>query len=232
MITVRLFARLREQAGTDRETVELPAATLADVYQALRERHPALESNLDLIRPARNEEFARWEDRAADGDEVAFVLPVSGGDEAGELVELTDQPLDPRRMETAVAHPGAGAIVTFTGIVRDNNRGEAVTHLEYEAYEGMAFREMRAIAREVADRWPGTRVAIAHRTGRLEIGEASVVIAVSGARRAHAFEGCRHVIEQIKHTVPIWKKEFTRSGEVWLEGPDARPVDGEGGPPG
>ena len=223
MITVRLFARLREQAGVDCEQLDLAGGTMAEVYEALVHRHPGLEPDRALVRPARNEEFASWEDAVLEGDEVAFIPPVSGGAGA-ELVELTSEPLDVHRTEVAVAHPGAGAICSFTGIVRDNNRGEAVTHLEYEAYGGMAEREMRRIAEEVAERWPGTRVAMVHRTGRLEIGEASVVISVSAPRRPDAFEGCRHAIERLKQSVPIWKKEFARSGAVWLEGPEVRPA--------
>jgi MoaE-MoaD fusion protein len=224
MITARLFARLREQAGTDCEQLDLAGSTVADVYEALVRRHPGLEADRALVRPARNEEFARWEDPVADGDEVAFIPPVSGGATAVQLIEVTTEPLDVHRAEAAVAHPAAGAICSFTGVVRDNNRGEAVTHLEYEAYGGMAEREMRRIAEEVAERWPGTRVAMVHRVGRLEIGEASVVISVSAPRRGDAFEACRHAIERLKESVPIWKKEFARSGAVWLEGPEARPA--------
>ncbi|MDQ6735924.1 MAG: molybdenum cofactor biosynthesis protein MoaE [Nitrospirota bacterium] len=224
MITVRLFARLREQAGTNCEQVDLSEGSVLDVYRVLLDRHPGLESNFELLRPARNQEFAGWEDQVRDGDELAFIPPVSGGAEYAQLIELTVDPLDGRRTEAAVAHPGAGAIVTFTGIVRDNNRGEGVTHLEYEAYEGMAEGEMNRIANEISERWPGNRVAIVHRTGRLEIGEASVVISVSAPRRAEAFQGCRHAIERIKESVPIWKREFADSGEVWLEGPTAKSV--------
>jgi molybdopterin synthase catalytic subunit len=224
MITVRLFARLREQAGTGCERLDLPGSTLADVYDALVHEHPGLEPDKALVRPVRNEELARWEDEVAEGDEVAFIPPVSGGSEAARMIELTAQPLDVRQTEAAVAHSGAGAICSFTGVVRDNNRGEPVTHLEYEAYGGMAEREMRRIAEEIAERWPGTRVAMVHRTGRLEIGAASVVISVSAPRRPDAFAGCRHAIERLKESVPIWKKEFARSGAVWLEGPEARPA--------
>ena len=224
MITVRLFARLREQAGVDCEQLDLAGGTVAQVYQALVNRHPGLEPDRAHVRPARNEEFASWEDAVAEGDEVAFIPPVSGGVPDG-LIELTSEPLDVHATEAAVAHPGAGAISSFTGIVRDNNRGEAVTHLEYEAYGGMAEREMRRIAEEIGERWPGTRVAMVHRTGRLEVGEASVVISVSAPRRGDAFEGCRHAIERLKVSVPIWKKEFARSGAVWLEGPEVRPAE-------
>lgn len=221
MVTTLLFARLKDQAGIGREEVDA-RGTVLDIYQALRNLHPALDADIEQIRPARNKEFARWEDPVADGDELAFIPPVSGG--ADRLIELADAPLDTHDTESAVAHAGAGAIVSFAGIVRDNNRGEGVSHLEYEAYEGMAEREMDKIAAEIEERWPGTRVAIQHRTGRLEIGEASVVISVSAPRRSEAFEGCRHAIEQIKVSVPIWKKEFADSGEVWIEGPTARPA--------
>lgn len=223
MITARLFARLREQAGTDCEQLPLAGVTLKDVYRALRERHPALEQNLELVRPALNQSFADWSDAVADGDEVAFIQQVSGGSPAGILFELTTRPLDPRRLETAVAHPGAGAICTFTGIVRNESRGEEVTHLEYEAYAGMAERQMRAISEEIAERWPDARVAMAHRSGRLEIGEASVVVSVSCPHRAEAIAACKWGIDRLKESVPIWKKEFARSGAVWIEGTEARP---------
>ncbi|HXM56008.1 MAG TPA: molybdopterin converting factor subunit 1 [Candidatus Dormibacteraeota bacterium] len=221
MITARLFARLREQAGTDCELLELPGATVADVYRALRERHPELEADLGLIRPARNQSFADWGEPVADGDEVAFIPPVSGGSGA-VLIELTTEPLDARRLEAAVADPGAGAICTFTGVVRDNSRGESVTHLEYEAYGGMAERQMAGIADEIAERWPDARVAMAHRTGSLEIGEASVVVSVSCPHRAEAIAACKWGIDRLKESVPIWKKEFARSGAVWIEGAKTR----------
>jgi molybdopterin synthase catalytic subunit len=222
MITARLFARLREQAGTACIEVDLVEATVQDVYRALRERHPALEADLALIRPARNQRFAEWSERVADGDEVAFIPPVSGGSGPGTLIELGGEPLDARRLEAAVAHAGAGAICTFTGIVRDSSRGEEVTHLEYEAYAGMAERRMQAIVDEIAERWPDARVAMAHRTGVLEIGEASVVVSVSCPHRAEAIAACKWGIDRLKESVPIWKKEFARSGAVWIEGAEAR----------
>lgn len=223
MITARLFARLREQAGTDCERVELTDATVADVYRALRARHPGLEPDHQLLRAARNQSFADWDEPVCDGDEVAFIPPVSGGSGSAALIELTSEPLDARRLETAVANPGAGAICTFTGVVRDNSRGESVTHLEYEAYGGMAERQMQAIADEIAERWPEARVAMAHRTGLLEIGEASVMVSVSCPHRAEAIAACKWGIDRLKESVPIWKKEFAGSGAVWIEGAEARP---------
>ncbi len=230
MITARLFARLREQAGTDTELVDLAGSTVEDVYRALRDLHPALEADLGLIRPARNQEFAEWSEAVADGDEVAFIPPVSGGSGVAQLIELTMEPLDARRLETAVAHAGAGAICTFSGVVRDFSRGESVTHLEYEAYAAMAERQMRVIAGEIAERWPDARVAMAHRTGRLEVGEASVVVSVSCPHRAQAFEACRWGIDRLKESVPIWKKEFARSGASWIEGSESRAGGVDEGP--
>ena len=223
-VRTRLFARLRELAGTDGENVELPAgSTVADVYDALRKLHPNLDVNRESVRAALNAEFAGWEAAVADGDEVAFIPPVSGGAHAvGVLLELTTEPLDARRIEAAVSHKGAGAICTFTGIVRDNSRGRSVTHLEYEAYAEMAKAEMKKIAGEIAERWPEARVAMAHRTGRLEIGEASVVVSVSAPHRAEAIDACRWGIDRLKETVPIWKKEHAADGTYWIEGDAAR----------
>ena len=224
-VTVRLFARLREQAGVDTERIEVPVGgTVADVYDLLGLAHADLEPNRLATRPARNQEFCDWDTELAEGDEVAFIPPVSGG--AGPFVELTSDPLDARHLEAAVMNPGAGAICTFTGIVRDNSRGEEVTHLEYEAYGGMAEAQMAAIAAEVTERWPEARVAMAHRTGRLEIGEASVIVSVSCPHRAEAIAACKWGIDRLKASVPIWKKEFASSGAFWIEGADAKPIEG------
>ncbi len=223
-VRARLFARLREQAGTDTEVLELPAAsTLADVYEALRRRHPTLVSDRNTVRAALNQEFKDWSAQVADGDEVAFIPPVSGGAHGvGVLFELTADPLDARRLEAAVSHKGAGAICTFTGVVRDSSRGRSVTHLEYEAYAEMAIAQMRRIGEEIAERWPDARVAMAHRTGRLEIGEASVVVSVSCPHRAEAIAACKWGIDRLKESVPIWKKEHASDGTYWIEGDEAK----------
>ena len=219
-VRARLFARLREQAGTDAESVELPTgSTVSDVYEALRKLHPALVADRNAVRAALNQEFVEWDADVADGDEVAFIPPVSGGAHGtGVLFELTSRPLDARRMETAVAHKGAGAICTFTGVVRDSSRGRSVTHLEYEAYAEMAAAQMRRIADEIAERWPEARVAMAHRTGRLEVGEPSVVVSVSSPHRAEAIAACKWGIDRLKDSVPIWKKEHATDGSYWIEG--------------
>jgi MoaE-MoaD fusion protein len=225
-VRARLFARLREQAGVETETLELPAgSTLADVYEALRVTHPALETDRGAVRAALNQEFSDWSAKVADGDEVAFIPPVSGGSHgAGILFEVTGVPLDARRLEAAVTHKSAGAICTFTGVVRDSSRGRSVTHLEYEAYGEMAIAQMRKIGDEIAERWPEARVAMAHRTGRLEIGEASVVVSVSCPHRAEAIAACKWGIDRLKESVPIWKKEHAADGTYWIEGDEAKPI--------
>jgi molybdopterin converting factor subunit 1 len=224
-VRVRLFARLRELAGVETETLTLPVrSTVSDVYDAFRRAHPALPERAG-VRPALNQEFGDWDAEVADGDEVAFIPPVSGGAHGvGVLFEVGSEPLDVRRVEAAVVHDGAGGICTFTGVVRDNSRGQSVTHLEYEAFAEMATAQMRRIADEIAERWPEARVAMAHRTGRLEIGEASVVVSASAPHRAEAIAACKWGIDRLKETVPIWKKEHAANGTFWIEGEEQKPV--------
>ncbi len=223
-VRARLFARLRELAGTDTEEVEVPSgSTVSDVYDLIRRLHPPLEMDRKAVRAALNQEFTDWDAAVADGDEVAFIPPVSGGAHgAGVLFELTARPLDARRIEAAVTHKGAGAICTFTGVVRDSSRGRSVTHLEYEAYSEMATAQMRKIADEIAEQWPEARVAMAHRTGRLEVGEPSVVVSVSSPHRAEAIAACKWGIDRLKESVPIWKKEHAADGTYWIEGDEAK----------
>jgi MoaE-MoaD fusion protein len=132
------------------------------------------------------------------------------------MCEITSKPLDIQAVISRVEHPGAGATVAFVGTVRDVSRGHDVRCLEYEAYEEMAVNVLSALARAVQRRWPGTRVAMAHRVGVVEIGEASVVIAVSAAHRGEAFEACEYAIDRLKEIAPIWKKEFYSDGEAWI----------------
>ncbi len=140
------------------------------------------------------------------------------------MVTLTHAPLDPRALEAAVAWPGAGAVCTFVGVVRDINLDRAVGYLEYEAYAEMAEPALATVAGDVGARWPGARVALAHRLGRLEIGEASVVIAVATPHRAAAFAACQYAIDTLKATVPIWKKEVWADGSAWVEGVPPHPL--------
>ena len=133
-------------------------------------------------------------------------------------VELTRSPLDRAALEARVRHAGAGAVVTFEGVVRDHARGHLVEALEYEVYVEMAEAQLRAIAQDAATRWGTCAIAIAHRFGRMVVGETSVIIVVASAHRADAFDACRAIIDAVKTTVPIWKKEYGPDGAVWVEG--------------
>src|SRR6266705_2960670 len=134
------------------------------------------------------------------------------------FIQITREPLDRNALIAAVSDPGAGGIVVFEGVVRDNARGKQVRYLEYDVYPEMAEQQIRTIIAEAQQRWGVERVAVAHRFGRLEIGEASVIIVVATPHRAAAFDACRYIIDTLKTTVPIWKKEVATNGEEWVEG--------------
>ena len=140
-------------------------------------------------------------------------------------VAVTSEPLESDALAALVEAKGDGAVVTFAGLVRDQNQGRQVQFLEYEAYEPLAVRALQRIVDEARELWPGARVAVHHRLGRLEIGEASIVIAAASAHRADAFAACRYTIERVKQIVPIWKREHFEGGDVWLEGAVADPDD-------
>jgi molybdopterin synthase catalytic subunit len=138
---------------------------------------------------------------------------------------ITTSPLDPPALVRFVGAADTGAVTTFLGLVRDHNQGRRVTHLVYEAYEPLAERALRRIVEEVQEHWPSASLAVHHRIGRLEIGEASVVIAAASPHRADAFAACRYTIERVKQIVPIWKHEYFEGGDVWIEGATADPED-------
>jgi molybdopterin synthase catalytic subunit len=147
-----------------------------------------------------------------------------------DLVGMTADPLDPARIAAVVDRAGGsdgtcGAVVTFVGVVRGENAGRRVHHLDYEAFEPLALRTFRLILQEAAGRWPGVRMAVRHRTGRLTPGETSVVIAAASPHRTDAFAACRYAIERVKQIAPIWKREFFEGGDVWIEGATADPHD-------
>ena len=211
-IHVRLFAALREQVGTSHVDLELPeGARVADVWPALA-LGGAEPSSLAF---ALNRAYADREDALSDGDEVALIPPVSGGIDH-PMAELTVEPIDLGRLIARVADPGAGAIATFLGTVRNVARGREVLWLDYEAFDEMAVLELERVARTVTEQHGCIRTAIAHRTGRLEVGEASVAVAVSAAHRAAALNACQQAIDTLKQTVPIWKKERYADGEEWV----------------
>jgi molybdopterin synthase catalytic subunit len=203
-VRVRLFAGLRERAGYARREVE--ATTVGDVWSEL-----GLGDEPDGLLYAVNQEYAERGRALADGDEVALIPPVSGG-----AFLLSDEPLSLDRVVDEVRGDEAGAIATFTGTTRIQSRGRTVTHLEYEAYEGMAEKVMAELAESLASRYELTGVAIHHRIGRVSIGETSVVIAVSAPHRGDALAACKDAIDELKERVPLWKKEVYAGGEEWI----------------
>ena|SRR5579863_8194998 len=134
------------------------------------------------------------------------------------LIQITHQPLDRNALIASVAYPSVGGIAVFEGVVRDNARGKQIRYLEYDVYPEMAVQQIRSIVAEAQQRWGAEHIAVAHRIGRLEIGEASVIIVVATPHRAQAFDACRYIIDTLKTTVPIWKKEVATNGEEWVEG--------------
>jgi molybdopterin synthase catalytic subunit len=203
-VRVRLFAGLRERAGWSQR--EVTAATVADIWPALE-----LGDEPTGLLYAVNKEYATPDRALADGDEVALIPPVSGG-----AFLLSDEPLSLDRAVDEVRDEQAGAIATFTGTTRIQSRGRTVTHLEYEAYEGMAEQVMAKIAEGLRARYELTAVAIHHRVGRVGIGETSVVIAVSAQHRQDALAACKDAIDELKEHVPLWKKEVYAGGEEWI----------------
>jgi molybdopterin synthase catalytic subunit len=206
-VTVKLFAILRELAGWSERALELPdGSSVADVWPALE-----LGAEPPGLAYARNREYADRVTQLADGDEVAVLPPVSGGD-----FRVQPEPLDVAAVVAQVSRPDAGAIATFIGTTREHSRGRVVVGLEYDAYPEMAESEMARIGEAIRSRHDVLDVAMAHRVGPVPIGEASVVIAVSAAHRAAAFEACREAIDTLKQTVPVWKKELFEGGEEWI----------------
>ena len=203
-MTVRLFAGLRERAGWSSR--ELDAATVAEVWPQL-----GLGDEPQGLLYAVNKEYAGRETALADGDEVALIPPVSGG-----AFRLIAEPIDPNAVIQEVAAPEAGGIATFIGTTRNQSRGRTVHYLDYEAYGGMAEAVMAQLADDLKRKHELCEVAIMHRIGRVDIGELSVVIAVSAPHRAAALAACQEAIDTLKQTVPLWKKEVYEGGEEWI----------------
>jgi len=206
-VSVRLFAGLRERAGVGSRTLELSdGARVSDVWPAL-----ALGGEPAGVLYAVNREYAGADTVLAAGDEIALIPPVSGGD-----FKLSAEPLSLDAAVREVSRDDAGAIATFTGTVRSRSRDRDVLYLEYEAYEGMAEETMAALAGDLRARYSLSEIAIHHRIGRVEIGEPSVVIAVSAPHRADALAACKEAIDTLKQSVPLWKKEVYKGGEEWI----------------
>ena len=213
-VTVLYFAVFRERLGIDEEVLELPdGARVCDAVAALAARHEPIATLRTRFRVAVNQDFSDDDLALADRDELALIPPVAGG---ARHVRLLDEPLSLDRVVTAVRGPGMGGVVTFTGMVRDHARGKTVVRLDYSAYAGMAVKEMTRIIEAIEQDVPAARLAVEHRIGSLAIGDLAVVIAAAAPHRAEAFDACRRMIERLKESVPIWKKEYGDDGSTWV----------------
>ena len=261
-VNVRLFAGLHDLLGKRDVVLELAEdATVLQLPEQLAKEYPIVTPYLTTLVCAVDEEYVPSEHRLQEGDEVAlippisgggseyvpsehrlqegdevaFVPPISGGSSDAELFEVTAEPLDSQRLVEAVRKDESGAVALFFGVARNHSEGRRVRALEYEAYASMAEKKLREVGDEVRARWPITGIGVLHRTGRLAIGEASLLVAVSAAHRKEAFEACHYAVDRIKETVPIWKKEIWEDGEgegAWVAGHPVeapRPVSAEPG---
>jgi molybdopterin synthase catalytic subunit len=204
-VTVKLFAGLRERAGYGSRRLD-DVACVGDVWPAL-----GLGEEPPGLLYAVNKKYAERDDELSDGDEVAVIPPVSGGE-----FRLSDEPLSLDAVVRAVQTDEAGAIAAFSGTTRVHSRGRTVDFLDYEAYEGMAEQEMERIANDLLKRYDLCKIAIHHRVGRVDIGDMSVVIAISAPHRGDALAACKEAIDTLKATVPLWKKEVYEGGEEWI----------------
>jgi molybdopterin synthase catalytic subunit len=217
-VSIRLFARIRELAGTD--VLQLPvesATTVANIRRAIATIVPGAADLLAVSAVAVNSEYAADDRTVGADDEIAIIPPVSGGAEWPAAIRLVREPIDYASLTESVRRAHFGAVVTFLGTVRDLTGDEVTLALEYEAYAPMAEAKMAEIADDTRRRWPGCDVAMIHRLGRLDVGEISVAVAVGAAHRADAFAACRHAIDRLKELVPIWKKDIRPDGESeWI----------------
>ncbi|MES2221922.1 MAG: molybdenum cofactor biosynthesis protein MoaE [Acidobacteriota bacterium] len=224
-VHILLFGALKDLRARQKETMELPEqTTVGEFLRVWLAAAPQMEKYAGSLAVAVNQEYALSTQVLHDGDEIALLPPVSGGsaDQAppaqGDWVRLQREPIDASALAAAVKEGEAGAVVVFDGIVRNNTRGRRTLYLDYESYEAMALTQMQGLARDAQQRFGVRRVALVHRLGRLEVGETSVLIVVASAHRAQAFDACRWIIDTLKKTVPIWKKEWFEDGAVWADG--------------
>ncbi len=220
-VHVLAFGVLKDSLGSDAIPVELhEGATVAGLLTQLGERHPG--AMLRGIAVSVNAEYAAASHVLRAGDEVGLLPPVSGGApesaEKAVCTALTRERIDAEKLVAAAKRGEDGAVVVFDGIVRNNSRGRQTLHLDYEAYEEMAAKQMEELAREALVKFGVRHVTMVHRLGRLVVGETSVLIVVASAHRAQGFEACRWLIDTLKKTVPIWKKETFVDGAVWADG--------------
>ncbi len=222
-IRVLLFGVLKSVVGQSSEILSLPEGSpVASLLALYKDRFPQSEAILSTLAVSVNQEYSRADRTLVAGDEVGLLPPVSGG--APEtasprgVIAIVKEPIETLAVLDRLKRPQDGAAVVFEGIVRDHTRGRRTLYLDYEAYEPMAIKQMHTLGAQARDRFAVSGVSIVHRLGRLKIGETSVLIVVSSEHRAAAFEACRWVIDTLKKTVPIWKKEYFEDGAVWADG--------------
>ena len=238
-VRVLFFGMLKDFVGRPADEQEFPDGTdLAAIFDSYARSYPRLQDLARNIVMARNQEFAELSTRVENGDEVAFLPPVSGGvaadpvlAEDGNYFALTRHPIDVRSLIARIVTGSEGAVVTFEGTVRNNTKGRPTLCLDYECYELMALKTMARIGREIASAYQVGRIAIVHRLGRMLIGETSVVVIVTAPHRRPAFEAALEGIDRLKKLAPIWKKEHFVDGEVWVEGEWDRDVPTVAGSP-
>ena len=225
-IRVLFFGMLKDLAGRGSDSLNLPeGSTIADVLNLYQERIPDLKAFSASIAMSLNQEYAGPEARLQSGDEIALLPPVSGGSTGEQSapgqrqhISITRGKIDTPSILQEIKHPEDGAAVVFEGMVRNHTRGRRTLYLDYEAYEEMAQKKMEALAAQALSEFKIRELAIVHRLGRLQIGETSVLIVVASAHRAAALDACRWLIDTLKRTVPIWKKEYFEDGAVWADG--------------
>jgi len=219
-VRVLFFGVLKELIHESSATLELPeGARVRDFLDIFRKSFAGRDELWQSLAVAVNREYAGADQALKDGDEVALLPPVSGGKpEGGPHVSIVHERIDAHTTVTSLERPEDGALVIFDGMVRNNSRGRRTLYLVYEAYEEMTLQQMRELASKAIEDFPIRDVAIVHRLGRIEVGESSVLIAVASAHRAAAFDACRWLIDTLKKTVPIWKKEYFEDGAVWADG--------------
>lgn len=221
-VSLLLFAGLRDAVGERTLSMDFEeGATVADVKHRLAAAYPGVEPIIDRVVCAIDDEYVPFEERLHEGAEVALIPPVSGGavETTPGLFRLTHEVMDPQQLVDLVRRDEAGAVSLFYGVVRNHSEGRAVERLEYEAHESMAVRKMREVAEETKRRFPQiSEVGVWHRVGTLEIGETSLLVAVSSAHRREAFEACHWCVDRIKEVVPVWKKEHWADGSDWVQG--------------
>jgi len=216
-IRVLYFGMLKEAAGKSEQNVELRAGSrVSDLMIVIHALDPGIRKFEKIIAISVNQEFAKLDHILTDGDEVGLLPPVSGGKSHRVSIQL--EPIDQAKILREIKMPQDGAVSLFDGIVRNNSRGRQTQYLLYEAYEVMALKQMEELAAKAIKQFKVRDIRIVHRLGRLEVSETSILIAVASAHRAQAMDACRWLIDTVKKTVPIWKKEFFADGAVWVDG--------------